>query len=121
MKATSSLIKPIDGGMTPLPKIDASFSAIGSAAILLAMAAAVAAGISAKKRRPAAKIQADSAIECQSCKYYDRNLYLNCALHPSSVMTDRAVDCMDYSPNQQTQRVKQWKQTIPFISKIFPD
>ncbi|WP_310488812.1 hypothetical protein [Chamaesiphon sp. VAR_69_metabat_338] len=121
MKATSSLIEPISGGMTPPPKVDTSFSVVSSTAILLAVATAIAACISAKKRQPVAKLEADSAVKCQSCKYFDRNLYLNCALHPSSVMTELAVDCMDYSPNQQTQRVKEWKQAIPFINKIFPN
>jgi hypothetical protein len=85
------------------------------------MAAAIAACLSAKERQPAAKLQADSAVKCHSCKYFDRNLYLNCAIHPSSVMTERAVDCLDYSPNQQTQRVKKWKKAIPVIGKIFSD
>jgi hypothetical protein len=121
MKASSSLIEPMYGGITPPPKVDASFSMVGSTAILLAMAAAIAACISAKERRPAAKIQPDSAVKCQSCKYFDRNLYLNCALHPSLVMTEEAVDCIDYCPDRQTQRVKEWKQTIPLIGKIFPN
>jgi hypothetical protein len=121
MKATSSLIEPISGGMTPPPKVDANLSVVSSTTILLAMATAIAACISAKERRPAAKLQADSAVKCQSCKYFDRNLYLNCALHPSSVMTEQAVDCLDYCPDRQTQRVKEWKQAIPFANKIFPD
>lgn len=121
MKATSSLIEPMYVGTTPPPKVDQSFAMVGSTAILLAMATAIAACISAKKRQPAAKIQPDSALKCQSCKYFERNLYLSCALHPSLVMTEQAVDCLDYCPNQQTQRVKEWKQAIPFANKIFPD
>jgi hypothetical protein len=121
MKSTSSLIETTSGGMTTPPQVDTSFPLVSSTAILLAMAAAIAACISAKERQPAAKLQADSAVKCHSCKYFDRNLYLNCALHPSSVMTERAVDCLDYSPDRQTQRVKQWKKAIPVIGKIFPD
>ena len=35
-------------------------------------------------------------IPCRSCQYFCHNPYLNCAIHPSLVLTDRAIDCPDY-------------------------
>jgi hypothetical protein len=127
MKATSSAIaiasltQPIDRGIdTPL-KVNATLSMFSSMAILLALGAAIAACIAPKEHRSSAKLKSGSKVMCHSCKYFHNNLYLNCTLHPSTVMTERAVDCRDYCPNQQTQRVKSWKKFIPFVGKIFPD
>jgi hypothetical protein len=100
---------------------DPTFSAVSSVAIMLALGAAIASYISPKARQPSANVRSDSKVMCHSCKYFHNNLYLNCTLHPSSVMTERAVDCKDYCPNHQTQRVKAWKKFVPFIGKIFPD
>ena len=33
---------------------------------------------------------------CRNCKFFDDNSYLNCAVHPSIVLTKQAVDCSDY-------------------------
>jgi hypothetical protein len=127
MKSTSrtveltSFIEPIDRGIdTPLTP-NPNLSVLSSMAILLALGTAIAACIPPKERPSSAKLQSVSKVTCHSCKYFHNNLYLNCTLHPSTVMTERAVDCMDYSPNQQTRRVKEWKKFIPWIGKFFPD
>ena len=33
---------------------------------------------------------------CRNCKFFDDNSYLNCAVHPSIVLTKQAVNCSDY-------------------------
>ena len=38
---------------------------------------------------------------CRNCKFYNRNLYLRCAVHPSLVLTKKAHNCIDYYDNQQ--------------------
>lgn len=35
-------------------------------------------------------------VPCRNCQYFNSNYYIKCAVHPSNVMTDRAVDCKDY-------------------------
>jgi|GEM_PF-4597070 len=34
--------------------------------------------------------------KCRSCRFYARNLYLKCAVHPSIVLTKQANKCLDY-------------------------
>jgi hypothetical protein len=127
MKPTSNVIElaslseTTPSNLVVPPRIDTTFSLVSSTAILLAIAAAIAACISAKEQQPAAKLRSLSGVKCHSCKYFHQNLYLNCTLHPSTVMTEQSVDCKDYCPNQQTQRITKWKQVIPFVRKIFPD
>ena len=33
---------------------------------------------------------------CRKCQFFDENNYLNCAVHPSVVLTNQAVNCPDY-------------------------
>lgn len=44
---------------------------------------------------------------CQYCRYFSYNPYLKCTIHPSTVLTEQAVDCLDYSPNTVTKKVKE--------------
>jgi hypothetical protein len=37
-------------------------------------------------------------IPCRKCQFFSNNPYLKCAIRPSSVMNERAIDCPDYSP-----------------------
>lgn len=34
--------------------------------------------------------------KCRSCRFYAKNLYLKCAVHPSIVLTKKARNCLDY-------------------------
>lgn len=38
---------------------------------------------------------------CDRCQYLSCNSYLKCALHPSIVLTEQAIDCQDYHPNNK--------------------
>jgi hypothetical protein len=33
---------------------------------------------------------------CLSCRFFSKNLYLQCAVRPADVLTDRAIHCPDY-------------------------
>jgi hypothetical protein len=35
-------------------------------------------------------------IPCYRCRFFKDNPYLKCAVHPSKVLTIKAVDCLDY-------------------------
>jgi hypothetical protein len=37
-------------------------------------------------------------IPCRKCRFFSNNPYLKCAIRPSSVMNERAIDCPDYYP-----------------------
>lgn len=43
-----------------------------------------------------------SQTPCRNCKFYARNLYLKCAVHPSEVLTKQARHCVDYCNEQQS-------------------
>ncbi len=34
---------------------------------------------------------------CHGCRYFSRNSYLKCTVHPVSILTKQAIDCADYS------------------------
>jgi hypothetical protein len=99
---------------------DPSFPIVSSIAVLTAIAVSTYACIS-KQRQKAQVHQCASKTPCHSCEYFTNNLYLNCALHPTTVLTEAAVDCIDYCPNSQTKRAEELKKALPFVSKIFPD
>ncbi len=35
-------------------------------------------------------------LPCGNCEYFQHNHYLNCAVHPSIVLTEQALNCSDY-------------------------
>ncbi len=38
-------------------------------------------------------------LPCRKCKFFSYNSYLQCALHPSIVLTPEAMNCSDYHNN----------------------
>ena len=40
-------------------------------------------------------------INCRSCRFFSSNSYLHCAVHPVTVLTEKAVDCSDYRSNKR--------------------
>lgn len=44
---------------------------------------------------------------CQHCRYFSQNPYLKCTLHPSTVLTKQAIDCLDYCPSNKLNRAKE--------------
>lgn len=35
-------------------------------------------------------------LPCRNCRYFKESHYLNCAVHPSIVLTKEAINCSDY-------------------------
>ncbi len=35
-------------------------------------------------------------LPCRSCQFFHDNYHLNCAVHPTTVLTEQALDCSDY-------------------------
>jgi hypothetical protein len=99
--------------------IDPLFPIVSWMAIMTAIAISTYAFIS--KERQKSRLRTTTKTICHSCEYFTENLYLNCALHPTTVLTAASVDCVDYCPNSKTKRTEQLKRSMPFVSKIFPD
>lgn len=38
-----------------------------------------------------------AASPCKNCQFFQNNTHLNCAVHPTRVLTEEACDCPDYS------------------------
>jgi hypothetical protein len=49
-----------------------------------------------KKDEIVAAIQHSQQLRCRNCHFFSNNPYLKCALHPSIVLTEQALDCSDY-------------------------
>lgn len=41
-----------------------------------------------------------AASPCKNCRFFQNNTCLNCAVHPTRVLTEAAYDCPDYSPTK---------------------
>ncbi|MBD6619390.1 hypothetical protein FNW02_27070 [Komarekiella sp. 'clone 1'] len=39
-------------------------------------------------------------VPCKNCKFYSNNHYLKCAVNPSIVLTEEAMNCSEYSPTK---------------------
>ena len=39
-------------------------------------------------------------VPCSNCKFFSANPYLKCAVNPSVALTEQAVDCSEYSPQE---------------------
>jgi hypothetical protein len=40
-------------------------------------------------------------VPCRNCRFFTNNYYLKCAVHPHTALTKQAVDCPDYSPQDE--------------------
>ena len=38
-------------------------------------------------------------VPCRNCHFFSLNPYIKCAVHPSTVLTKQAIDCLDYCPH----------------------
>ncbi len=98
---------------------DPMFPIVSSIAVVTAIVVSTYACISKERQKLHGRARSSKAI-CHSCEYFNNNLYLNCALHPSTVLTDSAVDCIDYCPNSKTKKAEELKKSLSFASKVFP-
>jgi hypothetical protein len=40
-------------------------------------------------------------VPCRKCQYFTGNFYLKCAVRPLDVLTNKAINCSDYCPQNQ--------------------
>ncbi len=50
----------------------------------------------ATRKQPPINIQILHQIPCKRCKFYSNDPHLKCAVNPSVVLTEKAIDCSDY-------------------------
>lgn len=37
-------------------------------------------------------------VPCRNCRFFSNNYHLKCAVHPSTALTEQALNCSDYYP-----------------------
>ncbi|RCJ23176.1 hypothetical protein A6S26_01055 [Nostoc sp. ATCC 43529] len=40
-------------------------------------------------------------VPCKNCRFYSNNNYIKCAVKPSIVLTEEAMNCPEYSPSNK--------------------
>jgi hypothetical protein len=50
------------------------------------------------------------AIPCKGCHFFSSTTELNCAVHPSIVLTEDAVHCPDYCPKKK--QYASWEESV---------
>jgi hypothetical protein len=47
------------------------------------------------------KLNPFNQVPCRNCQYFSGNFYLKCAVNPSDVLTNKAINCSDYCPQNK--------------------
>jgi hypothetical protein len=124
MQARSIVSKPINSLSSSQREsenfygLDLALGLFISIALLFAIVIPISAYIF-KGRQYSLNIKPRTKFSCHQCQYVGNNNYLKCALHPSTVFTEQAVDCKDYQPNIRTQRVGKLRKMWQKIRNIF--
>ncbi len=92
---SSDALPPSYRGMGTLSTVDTVSLILMSFVIISSIAAAIYACIP-KVIQPSFRPKMNDKVPCDRCQYFSHNPYVKCALHPDTVLTDRAVDCRDY-------------------------
>jgi hypothetical protein len=50
-------------------------------------------------------------IPCANCQFFTKDYHLKCTVHPSIALTEDAIDCPDFHPNETFYRTSQ--ESIP--------
>lgn len=50
--------------------------------------------------RPPIKASEPQKFPCRNCQFFNSNYHLKCAVRPTDVLTDNAIDCRDYETKQ---------------------
>lgn len=52
----------------------------------------------ADKKGGIATINRFEQVPCRNCRFFSNSHHLKCAVHPSTALTEQALDCSDYCP-----------------------
>jgi hypothetical protein len=79
-----------------IPASDLTWLVLMMLVMLSAVVAQIYAYIPKFRQRQSSKMTQRHETTCHRCKYFHNNLYLKCALHPDTVLTEASIDCTDY-------------------------
>ena len=91
--SSEARVNGLDTSLPLAPSV--AWETIVSLAIISTIGVLISAGISNRKQH-SSRVKLPSPIRCSRCQYFNNNHFLNCALHPVTVLTEQAVDCQDY-------------------------
>jgi hypothetical protein len=100
-------LPPGDRGAETLSALDVGFLMVISVPIILAIAASIYAFIPKRLQQHLFSLKPPHNVLCHHCQYFSHNAYLKCTVHPSTVLTEQTLNCLDYSPNSQAKRVEE--------------
>ncbi|MEH2190076.1 MAG: hypothetical protein V7K64_28500 [Nostoc sp.] len=99
---------PLDHrGVETLSVLDMGFLIVVSAMIISAIATLIYAFIPKRVQQYLFSLKLPHQAKCPHCRYFSHNSYLKCTVHPSTVLTDQAINCLDYSPHNQVKLVEE--------------
>ncbi|MHC5855739.1 hypothetical protein [Nostoc sp.] len=94
-------------GVETLSMLDMGFLIVVSTMIISAIATLIYAFISKPVQQYLFSLKLPQKAKCPQCRYFSHNSYLKCTVHPSTVLTDQAINCLDYSPHNQVKLVEE--------------
>ncbi len=109
MKENSTSIQPshlfTPFGQQKIGNFDISLYIVMNLAVFLAIGMLVCADIP-KDWQYLFRFDLSKKIPCRQCKYFNYNQFLKCTVHPVTTMTNQAIDCRDYCPLNQEERIE---------------
>ena len=88
-----------------IENLDTAFHLAIGFAILLTIGILICAGIP-KGWQHSLRFNSYNKIPCRRCRYFSDNHFLKCTLHPTTTLTEEAVDCRDYCPHSAEKQAK---------------
>jgi hypothetical protein len=86
--------------------LDVGFLIVIGVPIILAIVSSIYAFIPKRVQQYLFSPKSPHNARCYSCRYFSHNSYLKCTVHPSTVLTEQTLNCLDYSPNSQAKRAE---------------
>ncbi len=95
---------PGDRGAVTSSAPDSSLLIPAGFVILSAIAISIYVFIPKQIHQAALDLKCRSKVPCRHCRYFSHNNYLRCSVHPTTAMTEKAIDCQDYDPIVRSNR-----------------
>ncbi len=92
--------------------------AIANLIVLSTIAVTIYASIPSRKHRSSI-VKPLQGMMCRRCVYFSDNHFVKCALHPLTVLTERAIECPDCQLKREAVWVKNLKNFLPNIYSFF--
>lgn len=103
----SNPLPPSYGGIKTISVPDVGFLIAISFLIVSAISVAIYAVLPKRAQPHSLSLKLPPKAPCQHCRYFSLNPYLKCTLHPSTVLTKQAIDCLDYCPSNKLKQTKE--------------